>query len=556
MHKHTAPISGVATIGNDWVLTAGYDNRVILWNAKNKMPVNRVFHDHLANQCTFSPCGHYVATVSSDYSCRIWTFPELMLFGIIKMHKDDVESVSFHPEKPLVATCSRDKTIVISDLNGNPIQHLKGHCADVISVEWGRSGNLISSSDDGTIRVWDPDSGEQVQCIDLDNVETDTIAIAPCGTIFAGNDNGEIITIAQGTMRMTLAHEAGIKRLVYDAEHQVMVSLSYDRKMKLWRERDGVLENYHTADLPAIIWPRSCAFLNEDNLVFASFGDSYAQYIISAKTWQLDHIKPTQGLNAVQLFNGELWSVGDAGNVYRGSQIVTEIGSLCNFICEFNGILLTGGQMGTLFNAQTGEIVYQHHSPLNCAASIGGDNAMCVVGTYTGEGIVLREVDGKVQVIKVIGLHANAIKGVALSDVFIFSVCADSSTAFHNTDDLSCHQYIPNAHGKIANGCDGNGTDNFVSVSRDLKLRLWHKDGVTVIDTPSLNSIKCVALSKDKRHVSIGNYTGWVGIFDIAEQQWSYWQRRSFSGISSIKATDDNFVFSTYEGICEFVLQG
>lgn len=554
MYKHTAPISGIATLGSKWVLTAGYDNRVILWDAEKKSPINRIFHDHLANQCAFSPCGNYIATVSSDYSCRIWSFPEMALAGVINTHQDDVESVAFHPEKQWVATCSRDKSILISDFSGKKIHHLHGHDADVISVEWNANNGLISSSDDGTIRVWNAQTGEQAECIDLDNVETDTIVITPSGTIFAGNDNGEIIIIADGKISSTPAHEAGIKRLVYDNKRQIIVSLSYDRKMKLWRQHGDTLENYHTAELPALIWPRSCAFLDEDKLVFASFGDSYAEYAISERKWYLDHIRPTQGLNAVQLFNGALWSVGDAGTVFNGSHIAAEMGSLCNFLCDFNGTLLTGGQMGTLFNACTGEVIYQHHSPLNCASSIGGDNAMCVVGAYTGEGIVLRNVNGKVEVTDVISLHQNAIKGVALTGTLIFSVCADTAAAFHKTDDLSCHKYIPAAHYKIANGCDSDGAGTFVSISRDLKLRIWNDETPQVIDTPSANSIKCVALSKDNRQVAIGNYTGWVGIYDLSRAAWVYWQRRSFSGISSIKAVPDNFVFSTYEGICEYVM--
>ncbi|HFO2533763.1 TPA: WD40 repeat domain-containing protein [Yersinia enterocolitica] len=551
MYKHMSPISGIATAQGLWVLTAGYDNRVILWNADTRQPVERVFHDHLVNQCAFSPSGKFIATVSSDYSCRIWSLPNMSLQGIINGHRDDVESIAFHPIKPWVATCSRDKTILVSDFNGQPIVQLKGHNADVISIEWNNAGQLISSSDDGTIRIWHPETGCELECIDLDNVETDTIAITPEGVIYAGNDNGEIISISQGNVSVTRAHEAGIKRLVYDNQQQVMVSLSYDRKMKLWHLYDGILENYHTAELPAIVWPRSCAFLNEDNLVFASFGDSYAQYSISTHQWHLEHIKPTQGLNACLEIDGGIWCVGDAGTVYCDNKVVAEMGSLCNFLIEFEGVIVTGGQMGKLFDARTGEVIYQHHSPLNCAAV---SNRVCVVGAYTGEGIVLGHINGKVQVIDVVSLHANAIKGVALSDSVIFSVCADASAAIHRISDRVLHAYIPQAHQKIANGCDGDGKGRFFSISRDLKLRLWKGESYTVIDTPSTNSIKCVAYNSEKQWVAIGNYVGWIGIYDLASGKWIMWQRRSFSGISSIKSTRDNFIFSTYEGLSEYAL--
>src|SRR5262245_54235283 len=68
MLKHTGPISGVATCGDQFVATAGYDNRVILWNGATGAPLARGFHDHLANQCQFSPCGKYLLSASSDYS--------------------------------------------------------------------------------------------------------------------------------------------------------------------------------------------------------------------------------------------------------------------------------------------------------------------------------------------------------------------------------------------------------------------------------------------------------------------------------------------------------
>lgn len=50
MYQHTSPINRIATAQGKQVLTAGYDNHVILWNADTRHSVNRVFHDHLANQ--------------------------------------------------------------------------------------------------------------------------------------------------------------------------------------------------------------------------------------------------------------------------------------------------------------------------------------------------------------------------------------------------------------------------------------------------------------------------------------------------------------------------
>ena len=124
---------------------------------------------------------------------------------------------------------------VCVDLDGKLLQRFHGHTADVISVAWqGESDVLLSSSDDGTIKRWDIESGKIVEDIDLGGIETDTIAITNDGIIYAGNDEGEVIVIDENGKNFVQAHNAGIKRLVYDASQDMLVSLSYDRQVKVW----------------------------------------------------------------------------------------------------------------------------------------------------------------------------------------------------------------------------------------------------------------------------------------------------------------------------------
>ncbi|RZK66618.1 MAG: hypothetical protein EOO85_26590, partial [Pedobacter sp.] len=150
MLKHDSPISGIASFGNKYIATAGYDNKIILWDAASGLPLARSWHDHLANQLVFSACGKYLLTSSSDYSARVWALPNLRLIRLFDKHLDDVEGVAFHPTKELVATSCRDSLIRVFDFSGNVLE-LEGHKADSISVAWDEDGNgLISSSDDGT----------------------------------------------------------------------------------------------------------------------------------------------------------------------------------------------------------------------------------------------------------------------------------------------------------------------------------------------------------------------------------------------------------------------
>ncbi len=556
MIQHSSPISGIAAFKDQLVMTAGYDNQVILWDAQSSIAIERGSHDHLANQCEFSRCGKFAASSSSDYSVRIWQVPSMRLIGLITQHLDDVEGIAFHPSKELVATCSRDRTVCVFTFNGDLVAKFTGHEADVISVAWHSDNDtIISSSDDGTIRKWSLDSNEMLDIIDLGGIETDTIAISPDGVIYAGNDHGEIITVRGGGKHFEQGHNAGIKRLVYDPEQTLLVSLSYDRQMKIWDCSNTKINCIHTANLPNIVWPRSCAFLGKDKLAFVTFGSHYAEYQISSQCWQLDHINDTHGINAIADYNGKIYTVGDAGIVKCDDEIICQLPSLCNFLTPYNNFMVTGGQTGQVFDALTGNCIYQHKSPLNCGCVFthNGEQKV-IIGSYTGEGLIFHTRDGQLQYENEISLHNNAIKGISASSDTIFSVCADAAAAFHNTSDYIERRYIKDAHEMIINDCDADASGTMVSVSRDLKLKIWKDNSVLEVTTPNKNSIKCVAISDDGQFIATGNYTGYIGIYHPASQNWIYWQHATASGISSITLDNEqNFIASSYDGVSHLI---
>lgn len=553
MISHLAPISGIASHAGKYVATAGYDNQVILWDAQRQVSLSRSLHDHLANQCEFSPDGRLLASSSSDYSARIWSVPDMKLRAVLGDHEDDVEGIAFHPTKPWIATSSRDTRVRVFDLDGRLLQRMSGHAADVISVAWlGDTDQLITSSDDGTIKRWDAATGKMIADIDLGGVETDTIVITPQGTIFAGNDEGQVIVIDGDRTETVDAHDAGIKRLIFDRQSMRLVSLSYDRSAKFWEvTAENRLSLQQEARLPDIVWPRSGAYLSRDEVVFVTFGSTYAKYNCVSREWDLGAIRDTFGVNNACLVDGALFTVGDAGRVHRDGVLVGEPASLCNFIIPFAGRILTGGQMGRIFDAITGEIYFQHRSPLNCAAGfVHRGQPAVIVGAYTGEGLIIT-FDGDRPVCSgQIQLHANAIKGVAAAAGMIFSVCATGAAAWHDAETLELVRLRKDAHDKIANGCGALPHGVFFSVSRDLKLRFWDGDSAEVFDTPHRNSIKCCASSRDGLLVATADYAGHVALFDVENKRYIHALRPTAAGISSLLAGsgERDFLATSYDG--------
>ncbi len=553
MIHHRSPISGIAAFQDRFVATAGYDNQVILWDQRRRQAITRALHDHLANQCAFSPDGTRLVTSSSDYTARLWSVPDLRLLAVLNDQEDDVEMSVFHPVRDLIATASRDQRVRVYDLAGRLVHRFAGHTADVISVAWAHgSDDLITSSDDGTIKRWSLAHGGLVADIDVGGVETDTIVISATGTIYAGNDEGSLLVVRLDDKMTIPAHDAGIKRLVLSGDRPMLVSLSYDRTMCLWDVSGGTPALLDRADLPTDVWPRTCAFAAGSTLVFGTFGSTYRTYDYESHKWLEEPVAPTYGLNAACGYGGDVLAVGDAGVVWRNGTRYACPGSLCNFLTPATNMIFTGGQLGCLFDALSGAVLHQHQSPLNCGARFVRDGAEhVIIGAYTGEGIVFKIGPGSTGHVADLRLHHNAVKGLAVSGDLIFSVCADRSAAWHSVSSLETVKVIPRAHDRIANGCAGLGDGRFASVSRDLKLRLWEPDfTMRVVNTPHTHSIKCVAASTNGALVATGAYDGQVAIYDRELDAWSTVVRPTAAGISSLAYDTGRLLFlaSSYDG--------
>lgn len=550
--KHSGPISGVAVFGN-YVATAGYDNKVMLWDGRNKSALSRVSHDHLANYCDFSPNGQYLVSASSDYSARVWEIPSLRLKTVLNDHVDDVDIAVFSPKSNLIATGARgDFGIRIFDVDGNCHAKLLGHTDYITSLAWSwDQAIIVSSSDDGTVRRWDLHTGAELDRIDLSGIQTETVAIGRSGTLFAGDDLGRIIIVEDGASYFISAHHAGVKRIVLDDEKQLLATSSYDGSVIVWKIiGNGMLEKLGCTDFPSIVWPRSAAFWGESKLIFGTFGSSYAVFDYVNGTWEIEHIEADPSINAVCVVAGAIFTIGDAGILRKNGQIVSNLGSLCNFLLPFGKTLLTGGQLGIVFDALSGQAIYKHRSPINCGAVFSNKGCLfAAIGAYTGEALVFRSDDGSPVFSRSLNMHENAIKGLAADNLYLFSACSTAAVAFHDLGTFEEIKHIDNAHAEIANGCVGT-SNGFASIGRDRKLRLWHRHGTRCFDTPHQNSIKCIATDDEKRLLATGGYRGMVAIFDLAQEIWIHISRPSACGISSIcyDGTLRRFVASSYDG--------
>jgi WD40 repeat protein len=100
-----------------------------------------------------SPDGRLIAAAMADRSVRIWDETGQQ-HPALQGHSDLVEDIAFSPDGKLLASASYDKTIRIWQIETGRHRVLRGDTGAVNRVVWHGSHELVTGSQDGTLRVW------------------------------------------------------------------------------------------------------------------------------------------------------------------------------------------------------------------------------------------------------------------------------------------------------------------------------------------------------------------------------------------------------------------
>jgi WD40 repeat protein len=201
LHHPDGVASAVFDPSGRQVLTACWDGRVRIWNARNGQVVDWFgVAGGEPSFAAFSPDGRRVVTTSSDGTVRLQRMPtgetiadqqlergvETAAFSSdgnrlvttagkdaqlwdtstgrridLIGHADFVNSAAFSPDGSLVVTASNDDTARVWDVKtGRELRVLRGHTGPVSAAVFERDGKrVLTASDDTTAREWDTDFG-------------------------------------------------------------------------------------------------------------------------------------------------------------------------------------------------------------------------------------------------------------------------------------------------------------------------------------------------------------------------------------------------------------
>jgi toxoflavin biosynthesis protein ToxC len=558
MIEHTGPISGVATDNKNLVATVGYDNRLILWDFESHEAIARGWHDHLVNSVSFSPCGSYVLSSSSDCTARIWNSENLNLIAVLSEHTDDVSQAEYSPSGDYIATSSYDKIIrIYNSKTYYLLFELLGHTGLIESFTWfNGSKNIISSGTDGKIILWDIEKKKISRLLSEEGFDIDTIAVTSSGKLVVGDDTGTITLYCENLSLMSkaLLHSAGIKDIFCSPDSENICSLGYDGQAHLLVASDGKLTSKVNFDLPSYVWPRSGSFLSPEKLVLATFGSTFLSLDLKSEKWMSFGYTPSRSLNHVVRSKAGYVAIGDSGIAKAIRPKIGGPGTLCNFILEFDGKLFAGGQEGVIYELDSQVELFKHTAPLNCAGTFEvGEEKYLVVGSYSGDLLLfVASTDSKVKHTKTLRINSNAIKTIAISGSDIYTGSSDGRIfKVESRNSFTVSNPWPPQHTSILNDICVTEKGEVLSVSRDLTI-VHHSETLCTKTLSRLkNALKCICYSEKDQIAIVGNYLGWIDFYDIASREMTNRPLRvADTGISSIfwDNVEECAIMSSYDG--------
>lgn len=231
------------------------DGTVTMWNRTTQQQWRLGSHTGTAYALAFSPDGKILASGGRDGIVILWDATAATGLDISSFSRTTsawVLSLAFSPDGKKMAVGHTGSTIDLWDIEAvdNPryVSNLSGgHRDDVWSVAWSPNGKLATGSADGTVRVWDPETGSLL--LTPARLHTDivwSVAWAPDGQSFASGSRDNTVIIWNASTgnpigKPLIGHTQEVYSVAFSKDGDILASGSADHTTILWNTASQAL---------------------------------------------------------------------------------------------------------------------------------------------------------------------------------------------------------------------------------------------------------------------------------------------------------------------------
>ena len=183
----------------DNILTSSWDATTVVWDTKTGKKVTTLDFNNSASYSTaFTPDGLYIVTARLGKTLDMWEPDSKTIIKSFVGHTDIISSVSFNPvNKNQMLTSSWDGTIRVWDIaTGLMLKKFKGPQGAVHTAIYSSDGKyIVSGGDDRIIRIWDANGSKIIRTLEGHQAEVSSLAISADGKYLVSLSLDDIIKL-------------------------------------------------------------------------------------------------------------------------------------------------------------------------------------------------------------------------------------------------------------------------------------------------------------------------------------------------------------------------
>jgi pleiotropic regulator 1 len=175
------------------------------------------------------PVDPQIVTSSYDNTVKLWDLVAGRAMTTMTQHKKAVRALASSDKELTFLSGAADNVKKWQVRDGKFLQNFSGHNAIINSLATNSDGVAVSGGDNGSMHLWDYDTGHCFQ--------KETTKVQPG----------------------SLSVEAGILASTFDHSGSRLVTCEADKSIKIWRENSTATEETHPIDMDE--WTKHCRAL-------------------------------------------------------------------------------------------------------------------------------------------------------------------------------------------------------------------------------------------------------------------------------------------------------